>query len=301
MRLTRLVLKRPTLVFVFVALTLLGGFTAARGLIVQALPNVGAPTISVELGYPGASTTFIRDNIVAPLENEIAGGPGLDHMDSTIQVGSATIKCTFRLGSDPNGDLSWVLRSVAAAGSTLPLDLLPPYIRIANPGHASVMSLALTSKTISPGRLAQLANVQIMPAIENPDGVSDASVRGLQQASYNVTVDPSLLASANLTLNDIVSTHSSSIESLSHDLAEVIQVGARKEVKCWSPRRSRRTVDVYAIFYVKAQVSAKGRMLLLLFAKHIFRNQRYLACEVMQGLHLRWMKSLAVIELTIKR
>jgi HAE1 family hydrophobic/amphiphilic exporter-1 len=206
MKLTRLVLKRPTLVFVFVALTLLGGFTAARGLIVQALPNVGAPAISVEISYPGASTTFIHDNIVAPLENEIAGGPGLDHMDSTIQVGSATIVNTFRLGSDPNADLSWVQRSVAAAGSTLPPDLLPPYIRIANPGQGAVLSLALTSKTLSPGRLAQLANVQIMPAIENTDGVSDAAVRGLPTAAFNVTVDPSLLAPANLTLSDIVST-----------------------------------------------------------------------------------------------
>jgi multidrug efflux pump subunit AcrB len=206
MALTRLVVNRPTLIFVFVALMLLGGIVAGRSLVVQALPNTAAPAIMVELAYAGGSTTFIRDNIVAPLENEIAGGPGLEHMDSTIQAGQATITCTFRLGSDPNGDLSWVQRSVAAAGSQLPSDLLAPYIRIANPSQGAVMALALTSRTLSPERLAQLANAQIMPAIENTDGVADAAVRGLPQAAYNVVVDPALLSAANLTLNDVIAT-----------------------------------------------------------------------------------------------
>jgi HAE1 family hydrophobic/amphiphilic exporter-1 len=206
MTLTRLVLNRPALVFVFVALMLLGGVFAAKNLVVQALPATGAPTIQVSLSYAGASTTFIRDNIVAPLENEIAGGPGLDHMNSTIQAGQATITCTFRLGSDPTADLGWVQRSVASAGSQLPSDLLAPYIRVANPADAPVVSLALTSKTLSPERLAQLANAQIMPAIENTDGVSDAAVRGLPQAAYNVVVDPALLTAANLTLGDVIST-----------------------------------------------------------------------------------------------
>ncbi len=206
MSLTRLTINRPTLVFVFAAVMLLGGLFAARNLVIQALPGVGAPTVMVELSYAGGSTTFIRDNIVAPLENEIAGGPGLDHMDSTIQSGQATITCTFRLGSDPNADLAWVQRSVASAGSQLPSDLLAPYIRVANPSQASVVSLALTSKTLSPERLAQLANAQIMPAIENTDGVSDAAVRGLPQAAYNVVVNPALLAAANLTLSDVIST-----------------------------------------------------------------------------------------------
>lgn len=206
MSLTRLVLNRPTLVFVFVALMLLGGAFAVKNLVVQALPATSAPTIQVSLSYAGGSTTFIRDNIVAPLENEIAGGPGLDHMNSTIQAGQAMITCTFRLGSDPTADLGWVQRSVASAGSQLPSDLLAPYIRVANPADAPVVSLALTSKTLSPERLAQLANAQIMPAIENTDGVSDAAVRGLPQAAYNVVVDPTLLTAANLTLSDVIST-----------------------------------------------------------------------------------------------
>ncbi|HYZ16617.1 MAG TPA: efflux RND transporter permease subunit [Candidatus Acidoferrum sp.] len=206
MPLTRLVLDRPALIFVFVALMLLGGVFAAKNLVVQALPATSPPTIQVSLSYAGGSTTFIRENIVAPLENEIAGGPGLDHMDSTVQAGQATITCTFRLGSDPTADLGWVQRSVASAGSQLPSDLLAPYIRIANPADAPVVSLALTSKTLSPERLAQLANSQIMPAIENTDGVSDAAVRGLPQAAYNVIVDPALLVAANLTLSDVIST-----------------------------------------------------------------------------------------------
>ena len=57
MSLTRAFLKRSTLTFVFVALTLLAGIFSLRTLVVQQTPNTGQPTINVQVSYSGASTT----------------------------------------------------------------------------------------------------------------------------------------------------------------------------------------------------------------------------------------------------
>ena len=66
MRLTRIFLKRPTLVFVFIALTLFAGTLALRSLVVQDMPNTGLRSITVAAAYPGASTTGLVTFAVAP-------------------------------------------------------------------------------------------------------------------------------------------------------------------------------------------------------------------------------------------
>ena len=54
MRLTTLFVRRPTLVFVLLALMLLGGILAARTLAQQQFPNVSQPTISINVSYGSA-------------------------------------------------------------------------------------------------------------------------------------------------------------------------------------------------------------------------------------------------------
>ena len=77
MGLTRLFVRRPTLVTVLVALVLIAGSIAGTSLVKQQFPNYDVPSIQVLLTYPGASTTEMRDAIVRPLEDQIAGAPDL--------------------------------------------------------------------------------------------------------------------------------------------------------------------------------------------------------------------------------
>ena len=91
MALTRIFVRRVTLTFVLVTLTVLIGFVALRSLVVQEQPNTGLPAISVNVQYSGASTTELRDTIVRPIENALSGTQNLDHIDSTIHTGSAQI------------------------------------------------------------------------------------------------------------------------------------------------------------------------------------------------------------------
>src|SRR5581483_6869599 len=105
MQLTRLFVQRPTLVTVFVLLTLLAGSIASVTLVKQQFPNYDVPSIQVLLQYPGASTTEMRDAIVRPLEDQIAGAPDLQTTETAIQPGQATIVARFNLTSDVNTDL----------------------------------------------------------------------------------------------------------------------------------------------------------------------------------------------------
>ncbi|MBV8671642.1 MAG: efflux RND transporter permease subunit, partial [Candidatus Eremiobacteraeota bacterium] len=73
MWLTRLFVNRPALVFVMIAFVTVAGVIAYKNLTQQQFPNVDLPTITVQVNYPGASPSEMRDDIVRPIEDSIAG------------------------------------------------------------------------------------------------------------------------------------------------------------------------------------------------------------------------------------
>ena len=61
MWLTSLFVRRPTLVFVLLALIAVAGSIAWSTLVRQYSPNVSQPTVTVSVNYNGASPTVMRD------------------------------------------------------------------------------------------------------------------------------------------------------------------------------------------------------------------------------------------------
>jgi HAE1 family hydrophobic/amphiphilic exporter-1 len=206
MSLTRLFVQRPTLVTVFLALVTLGGLIAGSSLVQQQFPNTDVPSIQVLLSYPGASTTEMRDAIVRPLEDQLAGSPNLDHLETSIQPGAASVVAVFQLSSDPNNDLVQVQGRVQNATRQLPNDITAPQIALYNPSEAVVVSLVLHSRSLAPGDLSSLAINKIVPFLEQTPGVSFVQANGTVTPAITVDVDPGRLSGSGFTITDIIST-----------------------------------------------------------------------------------------------
>ena len=204
MSLTRLFVQRPTLVTVFLALVLLAGSIAGLSLVQQQFPNTDVPSIQVLVSYPGASTTEMRDAIVRPLEDQLAGSPNLDHLETAIQPGQASVVAVFQLSSDQNDDLVQVQGRVQNAQHSLPNDVQTPQISIYNPSEAVVVSLALRSRALAPGDLSSLTINKIVPELEQIPGVSYVQENGTVTPSIQVNVDPNKLSASGFTLTDVV-------------------------------------------------------------------------------------------------
>ena len=204
MSFTELVVKRPTLVIVFVILTALAGMLALPTLVRQQYPNVALPTIAVAVVYPGASTSQIRDAIVRPLEDQISGAPGLDHLNATIQQGQASISAVFNLTSDQNADLLQVQNRVQAAQSNLPSDLQTPVVAAIDATQGAVISLVATSPRLTIDRLSQQLTNSIIPVITQLPGVAAVQVSGTVTPSLQVEVDPRALSASGYTLTDVI-------------------------------------------------------------------------------------------------
>ena len=206
MSLTRIFVARPTLVFVLVSLMLFAGIVSMSTLVKQLFPNVSQPTVTIGVTYSGASVTEMRDNIVAPIEQNLAGTTDLQTFNSTIQQGQATISATFLINSDIATDLALTQKAVQASEKQLPTNLTPPTVSIRDPSESTVVTLGLRSTKLSPGQLSLYADNVIVPKFEQIDGISYATVGGDVTPSYEVIVDPVKLAASNLTINDVIST-----------------------------------------------------------------------------------------------
>jgi hydrophobic/amphiphilic exporter-1 (mainly G- bacteria), HAE1 family len=204
-RLTQLFVNRPPLVFVLIAVVVLAGSFALATLVQQNIPNIDFPVVSVSASYPGAPPSELRDAVVRPLEDAIAGAPDLDHISTSIQQNQATISATFTLDSNQTTDLTQVQDRIQTARAALPSDLPAPTVRTFDPAQANIMTLSVTSRSLTTPALSAIVTNSIVPALEQVPGVSNVNASGTVTPALEVTVDPQKLSSRGFTANDVVS------------------------------------------------------------------------------------------------
>jgi len=204
--LTRLFVNRPTLVFVIVALMSFAGIVSTMVIVKQLFPNVSQPTVTINVQYNGASVTEMRDNIVAPIEQQLAGTTDLQTINSTVQQGTASIVAVYYLGSDIATDVALTQKAVQASEKELPTNLTPPVIQIRDPSQSVVISLGVFSPKLSTGQLSLVVDNVIVPRIQQIKGISNVFVGGDVVPAYEVEADPTKLAARGLTLNDLINT-----------------------------------------------------------------------------------------------
>ncbi|MGC2243660.1 MAG: efflux RND transporter permease subunit, partial [Candidatus Aquilonibacter sp.] len=204
--LTRLFINRPTLVFVIIALMAFAGVMSTITIVKELYPDVSQPTVTISVQYNGASVTEMRDEIVQPIEQNLAGTQDLQTINSVVQQGSASISAVFDIKSDTATDLALTNKAVQASEKFLPTNITPPTVNLYDPTESTVVVLALYSQKLPINELALYAQNVIAPQLEQVPGISFANVGGLVTPAYEIQVDPVKLAAANLTLNDVINT-----------------------------------------------------------------------------------------------
>ncbi len=184
--LTRLFIERPTLVFVIVALMMFAGILSTATIVKELYPDVSQPTVTIQVQYSGASVTEMRDNIVQPIEQNLAGTADLQTFNSVVEQGQASITAIFDISSDSATDLALTNKAIQAAEKYLPTNLTPPTVNLYDPTQSVVVTLAIYSQKLSLSRLALYAVNVIAPQLEQVPGISFANVGGLVTPAYEV-------------------------------------------------------------------------------------------------------------------
>lgn len=201
---SRLFILRPVATSLLMAALLLAGLLAYRSLPISALPEIDYPTIQVVTIYPGASPDVTTSGITAPLEQQFGQMPGLNRMSSRSSGGVSVITLQFILSMSLDVAEQQVQAAINAANSYLPSDLPnPPVYNKVNPADPPVMILAVTSPVMPMPRLQDMVDTRLAQKISQISGVGLVTLSGGQRPAVRVRVNPRLLASYGLSLDNV--------------------------------------------------------------------------------------------------
>lgn len=193
-----------------VATTLLTAGVAVAGLIafphlpVAPLPQVDYPTISVQASLPGASPETVASTVASPLERHLGTIADVTQMTSQSSVGSTRIVLQFGLDRNINGAARDVEAAINAARADLPSSLRsnPTYNKV-NPADAPVMILALTSDTLTPGQLYNVASNVLQQRLSQISGIGEVDLGGSSLPAVRVELNPTALSAYGIGMEDV--------------------------------------------------------------------------------------------------
>ncbi|HWE15709.1 MAG TPA: efflux RND transporter permease subunit [Hyphomicrobiaceae bacterium] len=180
------------------------GAVAYNNLPVASLPSVEFPTIRVIANLPGGDPETMAARVAAPLERRIGEIPGVTELTSANVLGTSRITVQFDASRNIVGAAQDVQAAINAAAVELPADMPSlPSFRKSNPAAAPILILALTSKTIPPDRLYDVADTVIVQRLSQVEGVAEVTAAGAEQPAVRVRVNPMLLASMGLSIEAV--------------------------------------------------------------------------------------------------
>ena len=207
MNIAALFIKRPVgTVLLAIGLLILGA-VAYRFLPVASLPSVEFPTIVVTASRPGADPVTMATTIAAPLERRLGAIAGVTEITSSSSLGTTRIIVQFDLARKIESAARDVQAALNAAATDLPSDLPTlPTFRKANPNAQPILILALTSDTIAPSAMYDIADSVIAQRISQVAGVGEVNVSGAEQPAIRISANPTALAAIGMSLDTVRSS-----------------------------------------------------------------------------------------------
>jgi HAE1 family hydrophobic/amphiphilic exporter-1 len=204
MNLSQTFIERPIATSLLMGAIALFGTVAYRSLPVSDLPNVDFPTLMVTAQLPGASPDTMASSVATPLENQFSNIAGIEAMTSVNSLGNTQVTLEFDLNRSLDGAAIDVQSAITQASKLLPQGMpTPPTFSKVNPALQPILYVALTSKQVPLWTLDEYAETRIAQRISMISGVAQVQVLGAQKYAVHVRMDPGLLASHKVGINEV--------------------------------------------------------------------------------------------------
>jgi HAE1 family hydrophobic/amphiphilic exporter-1 len=203
MNLSEPFIRKPVMTAVLTVSVIVFGVLSYLRLPVNDLPVVDYPVISVQANYPGASPDTVANNIATPLERQFMQINGLELVTSQSTQGHVSFTLQFALDKSIDAAATDVQTAISQATGSLPTDLpSPPTYSKTNPNDQPILYIALTSDSVTGGRLYDYASTQVGQRISILPGVSSVNVFGTKSA-VRIKVDPSKMWARGISIDDL--------------------------------------------------------------------------------------------------
>ena len=199
--LTKLALQSRTVTVMILILVLAGGIYAYRQLQQELYPEINLRLIYVSTSYQQGTPYQVSQDVTKPIEDVIIGMEGLKELTSTSRSSNSRVHASFENTVDIEEAEAEIVSRVS--GLRLPDAAGDPHVFERTPNQRPVMELSVSGQRDIPD-LLRIVERQIVPPLKAAPGVLDVEVEGGVNEQVFVTVDPALLDTYGLTIQNVI-------------------------------------------------------------------------------------------------
>ena len=200
-RLTELSLAKRSVTLLLAVGLFIAGISAWGSLKQELLPDIDFPVITVIAPYPGVGAADVANQVTKPIERSVASVPRLTALSSSSANSIAIVVAQFEFGTDIKEARATIEQNLQLAG--LPKSVTPQVSALnINSSPVIIASVAGTSQT-GLDAATEVAQTQIVPALQGIDGVATVDLTGGLQPEVVVTLDPAKLTATGISVAQV--------------------------------------------------------------------------------------------------
>jgi len=188
------------------------GVLRLRDMPVDVFPEFAPAKVEIQTIALGLSPAEVESLITVPLENALAGVPGVTTLRSKSVPQLSSVVAIFEAGVDELLTRQLVAERVAMATPNLPRWAAPPFMMPPLSSTSRVMKIGITSPDHSVMDLSMLAYWTIRARLLGVPGVANIAIWGEQLKMVQVQVDLARMAAVDVTLDEIQEAVSDSLD-----------------------------------------------------------------------------------------
>jgi cobalt-zinc-cadmium resistance protein CzcA len=193
------------LALLIIALFLVLGTVALRGLPIDAVPDVTPVQVQVVTRAPALAVADMESNVTQPVERAMAGLPGLRQVRSITKFGISIVWLTFSDDVDTYFARAQVNERLTLVRDRIPAEFGRPELGPISTGLGEIymFELASSQPKRSQEELRTIVEWQVAPRLRQVPGVVEVVAFGGSLKQYRVTLDPARLAAHSLSIEQV--------------------------------------------------------------------------------------------------
>ncbi len=179
---------------------------------VDVFPEFAPAKVEIQTIALGLSPSEVESLVTVPLENALAGVPGVANLRSKSVAQLSSVVAIFKPGVDELKTRQLVTERMALATPNLPRWAAPPFMMPPLSSTSRVMKIGITSKDRTVMDLSMLAYWTIRARLLGVPGVANIAIWGEQLKMVQVQVDQDRMAALGITLDEVQEAVSDSLD-----------------------------------------------------------------------------------------
>jgi CzcA family heavy metal efflux pump len=229
------------------------GVTQLREMPVDVFPEFAPPMVEIQTISLGLSSEEVESLVTVPLEQVLAGVPGLDVIRSRSVPDLSAIKIYFKPGTDLFLARQLVQERVLTVTPTLPTWASPPIMLPPLSATSRMMKIGISSKTRSVVDLSMIGYWTIRQRLLRVPGVANVPMWGERLQMLNVNVVPERMRQHKVTLEDVMTATSDALDVGLFQFSEGHHVGSGGWIE--TPNQRLQVRHVLPIIYKSDEVT----------------------------------------------